>query len=285
MAFNDYMDARYRAFQTYHKSPMDATCIEPILSQYHLNAMEAAGLRAELYFYHVYRKNYELTLGADCGDSCDFAGLMDGRPVRFDVTTNSNFKHVSHYVKASCGDFEYYVAEFDAASKNFKIYPVWQLASIPSVCCQGALAVPLVVIYPEDVSRGGTPDGWNYVKSMLYCVECETLSVQKTYDEFLVKPLSVFHAEASEYYESFQCGSDEERASHEMQTDYRRYLYGIYSYFKKVLGHDILAIGEWTYIMTWHDGSGYEGVKIIEKCRLLDKILPDDFEGSTIVGE
>ena len=62
-----------------------------------LDAQGYAGLRAEMTFFELHRKDYDLVTAADIGDATDFVGVIDGTMHRIDVTTNATFKRLKSY--------------------------------------------------------------------------------------------------------------------------------------------------------------------------------------------
>ena len=149
MSFYNYMSARRNVFTTYHGNlglddEYAYNSAVQVINGATLDAKRDAGLRAELDFYHQYRYNYSLTLAEDCGDSCDFSGRIGDRSVRFDVTTNTSFKRISHFTKPSCVGSEYLLAVRPVGAPSFQIAPVWNLGA--ETCPNGHMAIPMIVI-------------------------------------------------------------------------------------------------------------------------------------------
>jgi hypothetical protein len=75
--------------------------LEDLLRKKEVTPQGYVGLRRELHFYHRFAAEWKLTVAADTGDHCDFAGVIEGtRPVRIDVTSRADMKReqLDHYL-------------------------------------------------------------------------------------------------------------------------------------------------------------------------------------------
>jgi hypothetical protein len=83
-----------------------------------------AGLAAELEFYTSFRKDYRLIPTLDYGDATDFAGEIEGRMFRIDVTTSLKFKQLEDYEPYQTNGDRYKIAlltgnDFELIDINF----------------------------------------------------------------------------------------------------------------------------------------------------------------------
>ena len=94
-----FSEKRSIIFSTFHKE--DAQTALAYLEGYkqQLGPRNYVGLKGELNFYDKYRKEFNLVIGADHGDHTDFCGIMGGEMIRFDVTTNADYKKLKDYEK------------------------------------------------------------------------------------------------------------------------------------------------------------------------------------------
>jgi len=284
MGYHEYMNARQQAFMLYHASGYECACA--YIGCQPLTVCELAGLNAELDFYHEYRMQYSLTLAADSGDSCDFSGQINGTMVRIDVTTNIDYKSVLHYTKAACRGFDYVIAERRKGAKSFTLIYAWELDGVLSPCGCSRPSIPYVVLFPEGTSRCGSPDGWNRVALLSYCPVCGEVCELRSSDDVKIQMLSSYYNDAYDfYYEQTVSGCEDEVAQAALRNDYRNYLKQVYHYLKHVFEGGILAIGEYTYIVTDHRGDGFWGVKMVEKSPCVERFLPSElpYKGELIM--
>lgn len=278
MSFYKYMAARRNAFTVYNRYIGSGNAYEmamDVIDRANLDVRRDVGLRAEIDFYHQYRDKYSLTLAEDSGDSCDFAGFINGQPVRIDVTTNVNFKKVAHYTKPSCAGREYFLAVRTSSASDFQLLEAWRLGSVSSPCLSNVDAIPLVVIYPEETSRGGSPDGWNKVKDVAYCHSCQLGHVLRSTEDFRIPTLSEYMRQVDEWLDAFHGFEGDCEMQIAARNENRKYLSSVYHFLKDYLGHEILAIGEYQYITTSPDGDGYYGVGIVKRSPCVESWLPD----------
>ena len=92
-----FREARSHMFSTYHKevrkeSEDPRVAAESRLRSHDLTSKQKEGLVCELRFYHCYRGEYSLMVGADVGDQTDFGAIINDQAVRIDVTTNPVIK-------------------------------------------------------------------------------------------------------------------------------------------------------------------------------------------------
>src|SRR3954462_6803115 len=91
-----YNQKRRIVFSTFNKDPdLARTYLEGYRGV--LGAAGYAGLNAELTFYERHRKDFGLVPALDAADAPAFAGVIDGRMHRIDVTTNLNYKQLESY--------------------------------------------------------------------------------------------------------------------------------------------------------------------------------------------
>lgn len=100
---DDMLCVRHFVFATYLKYGYAAA--DAVLnSKYHDHVVgedHCKGLDFELRFYHDFRDKLDLVPALDSGDHVDFVGILNGRLLRFDVTSNVSCKtsHWREYVK------------------------------------------------------------------------------------------------------------------------------------------------------------------------------------------
>lgn len=97
--------ARHHVFSAYNKAEREngngvSSADHALLHQYkgdRVDTNSAMGVDIELRFYHRFRKSLQLVPALDCGDHTDFAGMMEGKLVRFDVAKNRHNKQPADY--------------------------------------------------------------------------------------------------------------------------------------------------------------------------------------------
>lgn len=107
-----YNQKRRIIFSTYDKDPALA---RQWLDDYKstLGPRGYAGLKAELAFYEKHRGDFQLVPALDAGDATDFAGVIDGRGHRIDVTTNVAYKRLASYEPLQAQGDSYKIAVYD----------------------------------------------------------------------------------------------------------------------------------------------------------------------------
>jgi hypothetical protein len=165
-----YNTKRRIIFCTYHKEGFDKAL--QFLESYRpvLGTTGYVGLRAELAFYNNFGREFSLTVAGDMGEHADFAGMMGRMPVRFDVTTNKDYKKLKHYEKFLCEGYEYKIAIFDQV--NWEIIDVLELAFPRCPVCGDSCMFPLAILQPMNYNRHGDPLWHNDQEIVELCPCC-----------------------------------------------------------------------------------------------------------------
>ena len=124
--FDGMILSRHHVFSTYNKyeNQDPQKCARKVLkdrlSEGDVELLQVFGLDAELEFYHLFREELQLVPALDCGDHTDFVGMLDGKLIRFDVTTNvsSKQKHWKNYIRYK----NQVVVEWDVDNNSWSYY-------------------------------------------------------------------------------------------------------------------------------------------------------------------
>ncbi|HAT8502529.1 TPA: hypothetical protein I7221_21750 [Vibrio vulnificus] len=177
----EYNRIRRIIFSTVHKNGFD-TATEYLIGYYKrgtLNKVSYVGLRAELEFYREYHKEFVLTVAGDMGEHADFSGVMGNtrNPVRFDVTTNADYKQLKDYEKFVCDGYDYKIAIYDES--NWNIIDVLDLSFPKCNRCGDSNTFSLALLKEGNFNSRGEPTWHNDQDIVDFCPSCgelETIS-------------------------------------------------------------------------------------------------------------
>lgn len=206
-----------------------------------------AGLCAELAFYQKHSRDFCLTVAGDMGEHADFAGMFDGKPARFDVTTNINYKSFSTYQPYMGYGPRYKIALL--SDRNFEVIDVLDLAFPRCRECEGYL-FPAVVMLAQNHNRHGDPMMSYDQVLMDICSDCEQY-MEKSRTSHFDMPT------AQEYFDDAS-GDDFEFA----EASAEQHIVNVYKHFQKNFDDMLMIVGSHQYVVTEPDGGGYWGINI-----------------------
>jgi hypothetical protein len=224
------------------------------------------GLKAELRFYEYYRKEYALTVAGDTGEHADFAGMIDKKPIRFDVTTNLDYKKFKNYEPFLGDGIKYNLAFFD--QKNFELIDVLSLAFESCRC--GGFLIPSLLLLPENSNRHGEPNGTYDQVLFEVCTRCGEHRILERYTHSFLYSIREYSRQLSEYYEESSI-SDEEYNQY-----INDYSLDVYNFFRREHKEDLMCIGSRRYVdqmyLTGIKGDGEYKVSY----DFMNKVVVDD---------
>lgn len=237
-----YNEKRRIIFSTVHDRTRGIPAASDYLEGYRqaLGPQGYAGLKAELEFYKRFKTEFGLTLAADTGDHADFAGVMNGRPVRFDVTTNLDYKSFKTYEPFLVEGYDYRIALLDR--DNFEVVDVLDLAFPRCSRCGDTHAFPFLLTLGENYNRHGESTWTNDQILLDVCPTCHALIERQRFTHSGLFPVSTY-AQDLEDDPRF-----DERA--------KAYASEIYSYAKKIAPVELMGLAENSYRVTDRDGGG-----------------------------
>ncbi len=241
-----------------------------------LGPQSYAGLRAELYFYHNNRKDLKLTLAADVVDHTDFTGLMAGEQIRFDVTTNPDYKKLKDYEPLQKDvDAKYKIAIIDSSGNlddlidiNFPFCPE---------CEQGRL-IDMAVLLPENTNDNGE-SRWN--NDQCHIGVCNYCQYFEEYNRISTHYLYDIDTEI----DNAKSALDEEE---EQTVDFLSFKSkiilehagAVLPYLQRQFNKSIMTLCNREFVMTDKDGDGYNCLSVYWKkdLRILDDYILDEYE-------
>ncbi len=230
------------------------------------------GLKAELKFYEKYKKEYALTVAGDTGEHADFSGVIDKKPIRFDVTTNLDYKKFKDYEPFLGDGIKYNLAFFD--KNNFELIDVLSLAFQSCHC--GGFLIPSLLLLPENTSLHGRPNGTYDQILFEVCTHCYEYSILERYSHHLLYSIGEYSSMLFEHYE-------ENRISDKVfSRAIDDYTLAVYNYFRREYKEDLMCIGSRRYLDLMHltgikgDGRYIFSFDFMNKMVMDD--LPDDLD-------
>jgi len=259
---NIFNQKRRIIFSTIHDKTKGLSVAEQYLESYKavLGPTGYAGLRAEMAFYRNFRSEFGLTLAADVGEHVDFTGTFRGRTVRFDVTTNLNFKEFKTYERFLCEGYDYKIAFFD--KDDFEIVDVLDLAFPHCRHCRASHAFPFLITFPENLNRRGESTGTNDQLLADICPGCDHIEERSRFTHYGVQPISSYISEIDEDYFDKKIYRDE-------------YAANLYNFAKKLAPLELMGIGEPYYNPTDRDGRGEWGLWFPVKSGVVERHMPN----------
>lgn len=185
------------------------------------------GLKAELTFFQNYRTQYGLTPAGDMGDHVDFSGFFNGQLVRFDVTTNINYKKFATYEPLIAPGVPAYKIAF-LNGTNFDIIDIYDLQFFRCSC--GGYLIPIILNLSQNCNRHGEPLWSNDQQLLHICNECHQHLVIQEFSHHGMPTSGEYAIELPDNIDK--------------QQEVSRHWQSIYNFFKKTHSPDIMAVGE-----------------------------------------
>lgn len=226
------------------------------------------GLKAELNFYEKHRKEFKLTVAGDMGEHADFSGVYENDAVRFDVTTNINYKEFSSYEPFLGDGIEYKIALL--GSKNFEVIDVMSLAFESCEC--GGYLLPFILLLGENFNKHGESQWSNDQLMMKVCSNCQCFNeTERHTHHFLFSP-SEFSADLP----------DEMPISKKIDKT-QEYCLDSYKYFRRNINDNLMGVAEPYYKITSQNGGGLWVFNFHFKNKVVASLIDKEFECGLIV--
>lgn len=247
-----WQNVRYHAFAVYEKShdidrALAVIAKHPVSPE--LVPRFRAGLKGELILYDAEAESMNLDPSLDAGNKTDFYGIMDGRPVNIDVTTNPAYKDINDYAEFSQKRRRrlYAIACVDVRRETYEIFPL----RFP-LCenCQRFSHDLLFMRQPEgDVHFWASQEQ----RVVRHCPSCETYDELGSYNYFVDSPLFSLRDERSESRADTEEIDDDDFDENEFLE---RRAVPIANFFEKLDNRLLSGVAETHYVMTSSDGDG-----------------------------
>ena len=112
------------------------------------------------------------------GEHADFAGVLDTKATRFDVTTNLDFKKFDDYEPYMGQGPIYKIALMD--KKSFDVIDIIDLA-FPTCSCCGGYLISTIVLLDQNYNRHGE-SLWNNDQLLIdICTDCQNYIEKQRY--------------------------------------------------------------------------------------------------------
>lgn len=230
---------------------------------------------AEVAFFEQYKDSLGLKVAKDVGDHTDFVGMMDGKLVSIDVTTNIGVKKKEEYSPFLEAGEEYRIACFNGQS--FELLDARLLSLQRCGCCNGmGFLIPFVLMGRELYTMTGMSTG-EYLQRLGYCCPlCGHVEIAKTWRTPGFCPLSALREELSANWD------DDESISSEV----REYGKSMVRYFRTVGDPKTLAIAEPSDLnRDMKHGDSIPGLSFVWKHPMVNSVLGDTECDSEILDE
>lgn len=268
-AAHQYNHFKAEAFSIYHKNGMGNLYqfLHNIRSK--MSVPSWYGLKAELEFYHNYKKEFTLDPLWDYGIKADFSGDINGHShCRIDVTTNIAFKKLQQYEPVQRRDGRLY--KIVVMNKDTgKIDDIVDLNFPYDKTGHGRL-LDVAIFEPSEVNGDGCLS-YNYYQRILsvssYDAMDEALEKNVCTDIYL-PDIKTFISEIPDDY------PDEE-----YMNELNEYLVSSAKFLSKEYGHNIVACGQRHYrIDNPKTCEGEYVTKLYWKHPVIEDYLPDEFD-------
>jgi hypothetical protein len=199
------------------------------------------------------------------GEHADFSGTYGSTPVRFDVTTNIDFKDFSTYEPYMGHGIGYKIALLDAGS--FDVIDVFDLGFDRCGC--GGYLIPIAVFLDQNYNRHGEAQWCNDQLLIRTCTGCNELI-----EDDRVTHYGLFSPS------EFANGIEHEEKEGERNDAVQQYCLDKYKFMRREFNDYLMAIGEHGYKVTDRDGDGYWAVNFTFCNNAVAPNLPYDIECS-----
>jgi hypothetical protein len=231
-----------------------------------LGARGYAGLKAEMNFFELHRKDYDLVMAADIGDATDFVGVIDGTMHRIDVTTNANFKRLKSYEPLQLDGARYKIAvldgdKFELVDINFPFCPI----------CGKGRVLPTGMLIEENRDDDGVSQYSNDQLLVNICSSCSDVKVaDRTTTPFLY--------DFDHLYRELNAANHDTEDACQMPIDVRTEVVGYARrasrYLSDAFGTRLVAVGGKHYEITHpRDADGFWTYKIEDQLPLVEEHL------------
>lgn len=248
MSPSEFKRIRQILFCTVHDPCKGFSCAYDYLENYKnkpLDNRSYVGLKAELDFYKKHGREFRLTVAGDMGEHADFSGIYGSMPVRFDVTTNIDFKDFDTYEPYMGQGIRYKIALLDTGS--FDVIDVFDLGFDKCRC--GGYLIPIAVLLDQNYNQHGEAQWCNDQLLMRACTSCnELVEDDRVTHHGLFSP------------SEFANGIEHEENEGDLTDAVQQYRLDTYKFLRREFNDYLMAIGEHGYKITNRGGDGYWAV-------------------------
>jgi hypothetical protein len=154
-----------------------------------------AGLLGELLVLDRYKNDMQLNVLIDVGEKADLTGVVDGRAVNIDVTTNLDYKDINKYAEVSQKEGKtYYIAHADLKSEEIELFPL----RFPYCEACRSFAHHILFFVPSMVESHSMSEISDDQRVITFCPSCGEIEERSTYN-YLIRHLSTDENELREY--------------------------------------------------------------------------------------
>lgn len=241
-----YNRARHNVFSIFHKyGKINTDWFSSIAEENALPQNACTGLYAEIQFYARYKNELKLVVGLDCGDKADFAGEIDGRISKIDVTTNIGYKNLLPVIVS---DVPHYIILINPQSGEIiQRYPL----SLLNRCDEDVMSTEIQVL----ILKGPEYDKDGCSKYNPY-QEILTIDIS----DFSIKDRKVVTEWYIEDYPTHISNLPEEIDDDAYSRAVENYGADIARFFDKEYGTNILGCLSYEYKLLTPDGDGEYGL-------------------------
>ena len=265
-----YNEKRRILFSNFHKDLSETySWLESYRSSGTLSHHACLGLKAELTFYEQHQKEFQLVVAGDVGDHTDFAGQVDGRIIRFDVTTNLDVKKLDDYEPFQRGGAAYKIAVMDR--ETFDLKDVVDI-NFPfcNECGDGRIFDVAFLLGVNAHEGVGIPGDHDQIHGQLCPVCCELREVSRVNTHFLPD----FETYVEELDQAVQ-----DNYQIDVQGELNTYACDALRYLKKFFKAPLVAIGSESYRITDpKNGDGYWCTSFRQVTPLVNEHLAMDID-------
>jgi len=265
-----YNEKRGIVFRTYHNVNLGPDKAFEYLEGYKrtLGNMGYCGLKAELEFYHKYRKEFKLVVAGDMGDHTDFSMPGDTCNTRIDVTTSFDVKTFRDYEPFVNDGEKYKIALIDKS--NWELVDMIDIAFPKCEICGGYL-FKIGALMGENFNRHGESQWSHDQKFINVCQSCNEFSeIESITTSYLFQ--------VSEYAENIP----DDLPHKEYLQQVSNYKNNCYNYLKKIFDPHLMGLAEYKYKTISRDGDGYWGFDLLVVNNFIKDYLDDFIETGII---
>ncbi|MCW9705779.1 hypothetical protein [Fodinibius salsisoli] len=274
MSAETFNKIRRITFSLYHKCGYEDSTSYLNAQQEELGRKGYIGLKAELEFYHNYRGDLELDVGADVGDHCDFSGILGSEKFRIDVTTNFNFKAYNEFEPLIEDGAKYKIALIDR--ENFELSEIIDI-NFPKckVCNEGRL-FDLVLLGDENITMGGNRT-WSYDQiHFKYCNNCGSYFEEDRIRTVQLPDYDTLDVQLKELYDPLM--DDKEYLEKLYSEEFNRFITNTKNYLKNKFECIPFGLCNNTFIeVNPRTGEGYKETELFWQENFLQGHIPTHF--------
>src|SRR3990167_595906 len=229
-----------------------------------------AGLDAELRFFETFRREMKLVPSLDVGDATDFAGSIDGRMHRIDVTTNLDFKRLETYEPLQAEGDLYKIAVYDG--RSFELVDV----NFPFCrMCKEGRVLPTAILLGENHDREGI-SRWSHDQILVNI--CGACGDYECGDRVSTSYMGDFSLRYQMLNEANNEAEDEGGTKIDVEAEIQAYAASAMRHLRNEFGQFLVAIGGPNYQTYGYKGQdGHWAYEIVKKLPLVQSALQDSY--------